>query len=287
MGDPRKIRKKYDKPGHPWEKERIDEEKILKGEYGFRNKKEIWKMKSELKKHLDQAKKLIATRTEQAEKEKQQMFGKLQRLGLLGDTPTTDDVLSLALRDLLERRLQTVVYKKGLARSTKQARQFIIHQHIMIGDKKISSPSYLVTTEEEALIAFHERSALIDPEHPERQIKSESTVKKEMAKEESEEGSEIAAEAKEQSEKAAEEKAEEVKEAVEEATKEVAEEKAAAETPAEETKEVAEETKEEVKAEATKEEVKAEETKEEVKAEETKEEVKAEETKEETEEAKE
>ncbi len=215
MGDPRKIRRKYNTPSHPWEKERIEEERILKKEYSFKNKKEIWKMKSELKTYLDQAKKLVATKTDQAEKEKKQMFGKLQRLGLLKDKQTIDDVLSLTLRDILERRLQTVIYKKGLARSTKQARQFITHQHIMIGDKKISSPSYLVSVSEEPLISFHSGSTLSDPEHPERQIQSESAVKKKKAKEAEESAEEAGekamgkeetvAEAKEKVEKAAEE----------------------------------------------------------------------------------
>ena len=41
MGDPRKLRKKYYPPSHPWQKIRIDEEKILMKDYGFKNKKEF------------------------------------------------------------------------------------------------------------------------------------------------------------------------------------------------------------------------------------------------------
>ena len=41
MGSPKKQRKKYSKPSHPWQKARIEEEKALKKEYSFKNKKEL------------------------------------------------------------------------------------------------------------------------------------------------------------------------------------------------------------------------------------------------------
>ena len=73
MGDPKKIRKKYNTPMHPWEGKRIEEEKGLLREYGLKNKKEIWKMRAVLKGFSDQAKKLITATGVQAEKEKQQL----------------------------------------------------------------------------------------------------------------------------------------------------------------------------------------------------------------------
>ncbi len=167
MGDPRKTRKKYETPVHPWNKERIDEEKTLSREYGTRNSREFHKTRSLLKKFKDQAKKLIALKTAQAEKERSQILEKLNRTGLLSGNSSLDPVLDLGLRDVLERRLQTQVYKKGMARSVKQARQFITHGHVTVNGKKITSPSYMLSAEEEASLAFSPKSGLNDPEHPE------------------------------------------------------------------------------------------------------------------------
>lgn len=180
MGDPKKTRKKYKNPSHPWEKDRIEEEISLKKQYGLKNKKEIWRINSKLKGFKDQVKKLNAMFGEQAEKEKDQLRKKLLSLGVIKPGMTFDDVLGLQTRDLMERRLQTILYKKRLARSIQQARQFIIHRHIMVGNKKITVPSYLVKVREEDLITFDERSELSDPTHPERY---EEMPKKEKKKE--------------------------------------------------------------------------------------------------------
>ncbi|MCW1300890.1 MAG: 30S ribosomal protein S4 [Candidatus Nanoarchaeia archaeon] len=150
MGDPKRIRKKYERPKHLWQRARLEEDTLLKKEYGCKNMTEVWKVKAKLRRFRKQARKLIGAMGEQAEKEKEQLIAKLQRLGLL--TPeknSLDDVLALTVRDLMERRLQTLVFRKGLARSIKEARQLITHGHIAIGDKKIFSPNYLVLKEEE------------------------------------------------------------------------------------------------------------------------------------------
>ena len=168
MGDPRKPRKQYSTPRHPWMKTRIDEEKQLKKEYGFKNKKELWKVSSILKGFFERAKKYGASTTEQSIKENQQLIEKLMNLNLVKSGATLNDVLSIQLRDLLDRRLQTLVFKKQLARSISQARQFITHGHIRIGEKSITSPSYLVTLKEEALLNFKETSPMNNEMHPER-----------------------------------------------------------------------------------------------------------------------
>lgn len=182
MGDPRKIRKKYQTPRHPWQKARIEEEGAILKEYGTKNKKEIWKMQSILRDFSDRAKRLIAAKTPQAEKERKEMLSKLQSMGLVSAEAGLDDVLGLTLRNILERRLETLIYKKSLARSMKQARQFIVHGHVMVGDRKVNSPSYLVSVREEGLIRFAAKSTLNDPEHPERVIISESNAKKKAKK---------------------------------------------------------------------------------------------------------
>lgn len=178
MGDPKKPKNKFSKPSHPWQKDRIDEEKELTREYGFKNKKEIWKLRAKLRNFLMQTKKLTAFKTEQSEKEKVQLLNKLRSLSLLSENAGLDDVLGLNVKDLLERRLQSLVFRKDLAKSMKQARQFITHGHIMVNNKKITSPNYLVSKEQENLISFSNRSSFIDEMHPERAKTEQKTADK-------------------------------------------------------------------------------------------------------------
>lgn len=168
MGDPKKLRKKYKTPAHPWIRTAIEEEKVLVKDYGLVKKKEIQIATSFLKKYKNIAKKLIADPTKQGAVEKAQMMTKLRKLGLVSEAAELDNVLSLGLKDILDRRIQSQVYKKGLARSIKQARQFITHGHIGIGTKSITSPSCLITLDEESRLCFNEVSQLKNPEHPER-----------------------------------------------------------------------------------------------------------------------
>ena len=171
MGDPRKIRSKYKGPNHPWQRIRIDEERIIKREYGLKNKKEIWKASSELKRINAQVKKLIreiAKGNPQAFKEEKQLLDRLYNLGLIQKDTALENVLSLNFKDLLDRRLQTIVYRSGLAATPDQARQFIGHRHIIVNGKRISIPSYLVNREEQFKIGFDPKSAFISEEHPER-----------------------------------------------------------------------------------------------------------------------
>ena len=178
MGDPKKSRKKYRTPGHPWQKERLEEESALAIEYGLKNKKEIWNMNTIHSNFAQQSKKLVTLVTKQAEQEKLQLIKKLKKLSLLKESQGFEDILSISIKDLMERRLQTLVHRKGLAKTMKQSRQFITHSHIMIGDKKIKSPSYLVSTEEEKKICFTSKSALSSVDHPERKIEEKMIVKK-------------------------------------------------------------------------------------------------------------
>src|SRR3989344_4795229 len=114
MGDPKRHRKKYSTPIHPWQRSRIEEEKVLSREYGLLRKREIWKAKSLIRKFRNQAKRLISATTDQAKKEEKQLLDKLYKLGLVQKDAKIDDVLGLGVRDLLNRRLQTTIYKKGM-----------------------------------------------------------------------------------------------------------------------------------------------------------------------------
>ncbi len=167
MGDPRKIKKKYSKPAHMWQKVRIDEERALVQEFGLSNKREIWRATSQLRTYTKQAKKLIPEKSAQADKEKTQLLDKLMGLGLIKNK-TLESVLDITLKDILERRLQTIIIRKNLAKTIKQSRQMITHAHISVENKKITSPSYLVRVDEEAKISFSPKSSFASPEHPER-----------------------------------------------------------------------------------------------------------------------
>ena len=152
MGDPKKQRKKFSKPGHPWQKERIEAERGILNKYGLRRKYEIWKIDSLLKKFLHRAKTIIGQRSSQSDTEKKQLLSRLNSLGLLKKDSNVEEVLNLTLKDLMERRLQTLVCRKNLAKTMMQARQMITHKHIAIGTKKITTPSYLVSIQEESNI---------------------------------------------------------------------------------------------------------------------------------------
>jgi len=172
MGDPRTFKAKFQRPGHPWQAKRIEEERIIINEYGLKTKRELWKFTTRLKGFADQAKRLTALRTEQAQKEKKQLLARLSRIGILSTGAVLDDVLALNVKNLLDRRLQTLVYKKGLARTPTQARQYIVHGHIIVNNKKTTAPSYIVPISEEPQLAFVSNSTLANTEHPERTIKS-------------------------------------------------------------------------------------------------------------------
>jgi len=170
MGDIKKPKKSYDAPRHPWQKARIEEEKILVREYGLKNKTEIHRHISFVKRMIAHYKKLNYSPTEQSQKEQEQLLTKAKRIGLLQQDKDMAALLGMTVRDLLERRLQTVVYKKKLARSVKQARQFITHKHILVNGRVVDAPSYVVPLAEESSITFSVSSSLVDELHPERAL---------------------------------------------------------------------------------------------------------------------
>ena len=74
-----------------------------------------------------------------------------------------EDVLNLTLKDVMERRLQTLVVRKQMANSMMQSRQFITHEHVAVGARKITAPSYLVSVNEEPLIKMADQISLQNP----------------------------------------------------------------------------------------------------------------------------
>ena len=170
MGDPKKPKKKYETPRFPWRSDILQNELVLLGQYGLRNKRELWRHKTMLSKFRGIARSLLSMPAEKRAKLESELLGKLKRLGILPETAVLDDVLDMTVEDILERRLQTIVFRKGLAKTPYQARQLITHGHIAINGRKVFSPSYLVTKEEENSVTYAPTSPLNNPEHPLRLI---------------------------------------------------------------------------------------------------------------------
>jgi small subunit ribosomal protein S4 len=166
MGDPRRLKKKFKKPKHPFQKERIMEELEFLGKYGLRNKREYWKARTMLANWRNIARQSRRLSKEKAVEAQQELIKKLSRLGIIGSEAEFEDVLLLTVEDVLKRRLQTLVYEKGLASTPHQARQYIAHGHIQVLGKKIDAPSYLVKLKEEDFIDFTPKSPLSKPKEP-------------------------------------------------------------------------------------------------------------------------
>jgi small subunit ribosomal protein S4 len=158
MGHPRKARKKYDTPPHPWNAERIKAENKLMVKYGLKNKKEIWKADTLVRKYSREARYLLGFSQDQVEEEIRELIGHLSRQGILAENAHLEDILNITVENVLRRRLQTVVYQKGLSRTAKEARIFVVHGHIAMNGKKIDSPSYVVKRGEEDSIGFYHSS---------------------------------------------------------------------------------------------------------------------------------
>jgi len=173
MGDPKFQRKKYSTPRHPWEKNRIDEERKLLNDYGLKNKRELWKSQSLLDSFRTQARSLQArmrTNDENSRVQFQNLINRLNRYGILGQNATLDDILSLTIESVLARRLQTLVYKKHLAGTPKQARQLITHGQIMMNGRIVNIPSILVERVFEDTINYNPHSPISDEDHPLRRV---------------------------------------------------------------------------------------------------------------------
>jgi len=170
MGDPKKQKKKYETPRFPWRTDMLQEELKLLGQYGLRNKRELWRHKTMLSKFRGIARSLIGKPPEERQKMEEELLSRLKKLGIIHETAVLDDVLDLTVEDILERRLQTIVFRKGLAKTVHQARQLITHGHISIGNQRVTVPSYLVTREEEELVNYAPDSPLANPSHPLRQM---------------------------------------------------------------------------------------------------------------------
>ncbi|MEM2932804.1 MAG: 30S ribosomal protein S4 [Candidatus Pacearchaeota archaeon] len=146
----RKFRNRYIKPKKLWSKARLSEEKEIKKRYGLKNMREIWRAEYKVKKIRQMAKKLI-TASPEAQKE---FISKLASYGFIKNDALIDDVLALDKTKILDRRLQTIVYKLGLANTIKHARQLITHGHVYLSEKRVNTPGYIVKIDEEDKISL-------------------------------------------------------------------------------------------------------------------------------------
>jgi small subunit ribosomal protein S4 len=162
MGDPKKRRRKYQKPRKAFQKDRILKERETKETFGLKNKREFYIAESWIRGKRTNARQLLALSLDERLRREKELLDSLKRQGILRDNPTLDDVLMLTPEAFLERRLQTIVWRKGLANTAKQARQFIVHGHIEIEGRKVDRPSYLVRTEEEGNIKYHKQELILE-----------------------------------------------------------------------------------------------------------------------------
>ena len=172
MGHPKFARPKTQTPTHPWKAARIEEEHALKEQFGLKKvggMREIWREKSALRRHRNQAMKLIG-RVDSSEghfaQEKTDLVGSLVRKGLLAEGSSIDDVLQISVEHMLARRLQSVVYYRGLAPSMRAARNMIVHGHIAIGDQRMTVPGYKILRQEEEILQYSTTSPYLDENHP-------------------------------------------------------------------------------------------------------------------------
>ena len=187
MGDPKYPRRAWRKPKRPLNYELKMEELKTLGTFGLRTKKELWKTHTELSRVRHQARSLLALRQEIREEKEPILMKSLARIGLVSNDATLDDVLNLNANDLLSRRLQTIVTKKLGFKTPYQARQAVIHGHIMIGERKVDIPSYTVTVAEEDNIHFTPESKIPEmlektkPKEPAVEVTAEETAKDESS----------------------------------------------------------------------------------------------------------
>jgi len=152
MGDPKTPRRIWKKPKRPLNYDLLMDELKTLGTFGLKTKRELWKTQTELSRVRLQARSLLALRQEERERKEPILIQSLSKIGLVNEDSTLDDVLNLQVTDLLSRRLQTIAQRKLYFKTPYQARQAIVHGHIMIGDSVVTIPSYIVKTEEEAKI---------------------------------------------------------------------------------------------------------------------------------------
>src|SRR3989338_104265 len=168
MGDPKKSRKQYDSPRRPWDKGMLERERKILSLYGLKNKREIRMLERILRDKRKNARALLGMPLETRAVREKELLASIARMGLLKSEGTVDDILGLSLEEILERRLQSMVWRKNLAKTINQARQFIVHGHIAVKGKRVNIPGYLVSRDEEAHLGYYGEPPELEPPKPEK-----------------------------------------------------------------------------------------------------------------------
>jgi len=153
MGDIRRKHNLYSRPKKLFEASRIENDNKIQKQYGLKSKTEIWKAAAKVSAFRTRAKKLISNNGQ----ESKEFFNRLQNIGL--DVKVTSDVLALTTEAILERRLQTFVFKKGFAKTILEARQLITHKNVIVDGRIVNIPSFNVSKDLENKISLKEKKA--------------------------------------------------------------------------------------------------------------------------------
>jgi len=153
MGDIRRKHNLYSRPKKLFEASRIENDNKIQKQYGLKSKTEVWKAAAKVSVFRTRAKKLISNNGQ----ESKEFFNRLQNIGL--DVKVTSDVLALTTEAILERRLQTFVFKKGFAKTILEARQLITHKNIIVDGRIVNIPSFNVSKDLENKISLKEKKA--------------------------------------------------------------------------------------------------------------------------------
>ena len=144
-------------PKRAYEKERLDAELKMVGEYGLRCKREIWRVQLALAKLRKAARVLLTLDIKDPKRifQGEALLRRMRVYGLLSEEELElDFILQLTTAKLLERRLQTKVFKQGLAKSIHHARVLIKQRHIRVGKQLVNVPSFNVKVDSEKHIDF-------------------------------------------------------------------------------------------------------------------------------------
>ncbi len=162
MGEPRRLERQYSVPKKIWNKQKIISDRAIITEYGLKTKKEVWKAESLVRKFRKNARKLLAGVVDNYDVRHDELFARLVNLGILTKENVLEDVLKLQTTDILERRLQTQVFRRGLALSPKQARQLITHGHVAVNGVVRTSPASIVNIKEDISYSSSKIKAVVD-----------------------------------------------------------------------------------------------------------------------------
>lgn len=162
MGAPRLNRRKHERPGNMWDSQRIASDNALMNEYGLRSMKEIWKVQTEVSKLRKNVRSLLSAKQSGVESD---IISRLIKTGVVQSGSGIDALLDLNERKLLDRRLESIVFRKGLAKSMLQARQLITHGFISVNGKRVRVPGYIVKVDEEMGISYYKPISIEAPAH--------------------------------------------------------------------------------------------------------------------------